>query len=40
MNLTIGAVGFNKTGKSVAVSGYYITMNMNAYLVITILKHG
>ncbi|NRO76668.1 hypothetical protein IMAU10031_01533 [Lactobacillus helveticus] len=31
MNLTIGAVGFNKTGKSVAVSGYYITMNMNAY---------
>ncbi|MBP1047293.1 restriction endonuclease subunit S [Enterococcus sp. BWM-S5] len=29
MNLTIGAVGFNKSNHSVAVSGYYITMNMN-----------
>ncbi|MFW3589637.1 restriction endonuclease subunit S [Vagococcus fluvialis] len=30
MNLTIGAVGFNKSEKSVAVSGYYVTMNMNS----------
>ena len=29
MNITIGAVGFNSLGKSVAVSGYYVTMSMN-----------
>ncbi|WP_010304630.1 restriction endonuclease subunit S [Kurthia senegalensis] len=29
MNITIGAVGFNSLNKSVAVSGYYVTMNMN-----------
>ena len=28
MNMTIGAVGFNNSSKSVAVSGYYVTMNM------------
>ncbi|RPA55908.1 restriction endonuclease subunit S [Aerococcus agrisoli] len=29
MNMTIGSVGFNNTNKTVAVSGYYVTMNMN-----------
>ncbi|MFW3579151.1 restriction endonuclease subunit S [Vagococcus fluvialis] len=29
MNMTIGSVGFNKTNQNVAVSGYYVTMNMN-----------
>lgn len=28
MNMTIGAVGFNNSSKIVAVSGYYVTMNM------------
>ncbi len=28
MNMTIGAVGFNKLDRSVAVSGYYVTMHM------------
>ncbi|MEK4950807.1 restriction endonuclease subunit S [Bacillus sp. FSL W8-1127] len=30
MNITLGAVGFNETGYSVAVSGYYITMKINS----------
>ncbi|MFL2121484.1 restriction endonuclease subunit S [Marinilactibacillus psychrotolerans] len=29
MNMTIGSVGFNNNSKSVAVSGYYVTMSMN-----------
>ncbi|MFV0559985.1 MAG: restriction endonuclease subunit S [Enterococcus sp.] len=29
MNMTIGSVGFNKSDKTVAVSGYYVTMTMN-----------
>ena len=30
MNITIGAVGFNNSGKEVAVSGYYVTMKMKS----------
>lgn len=30
MNITIGAVGFNNTGKEVAVSGYYVTMKIKS----------
>ncbi|MBE5905297.1 MAG: restriction endonuclease subunit S [Lachnospiraceae bacterium] len=42
MNMTLGAVGYNAMGKSVAVSGYYITMiakeNNDAYYINTWLK--
>lgn len=29
MNMTLGSVGFNKCSKTVAVSGYYVTMKLN-----------
>ncbi len=42
MNMTLGAVGYNAMGKSVAVSGYYTTMiakeNNDAYYINTWLK--
>lgn len=42
MNMTLGAVGYNEMAKSVAVSGYYITMitknGYDAYFINTWLK--
>jgi type I restriction enzyme S subunit len=29
MNMTLGSIGFNNSGKDVAVSGYYVTMKLN-----------
>ncbi|WP_338475682.1 restriction endonuclease subunit S [Tetragenococcus halophilus] len=29
MNMTLGAIGYNNTGKAIAVSGYYVTMFSN-----------
>ncbi|EMW5607890.1 restriction endonuclease subunit S [Enterococcus faecium] len=29
MNMTLGSIGFNNSGKNVAVSGYYVTMKLN-----------
>ena len=33
MNMTLGAIGYNEMDKSVAVSGYYVTMKSNNNLI-------
>lgn len=42
MNMTLGAIGFNDFGRSVAVSGYYVTMhskmNIDPYFIHTWMK--
>ena len=42
MNMTLGAIGYNNTPKSIAVSGYYVTMvansNTDPYFINTWLK--
>ena len=38
MNMTLGAIGFNNLGKSVAVSGYYVILSVNSEFDLFFMK--